>query len=374
MLRNRTIITPLNLDWVRPADFQRQTCLELAKKNKVIVYVQHEARFFLKTTTRRVFPKLQNISFYVPTYYIPFRRLRIIEEINRNLSFLIFLLSIRADRKIFWFFDSDFVWMLKFARKNDVTLYDCVDDGLSYKIANGLRAYAQEVAFVKRVRLFFTNSLSLSIRYAKIRSATWVQHAGFDLSNFASLKTSALSQAKKSNKKPRIGFVGCIDDRINFVLLASIAVQLRRADFILCGPIKRNATAAMTRLVKLPNVHHLSEVQRSQIGSIISNLDVCIIPYKSTPKVFFSLPTKLFEYFYFGKPVVSSSILELLRFDNYLKISRTTSDWVREIEKLLNTSMSTIKCQALMQVAINNSWQHKLSAIEKVLEMRMRSN
>lgn len=365
MLRNRTIITPLNLDWDRPADFQRQTCLELAKKNQVIVYAQHKTRFFLKEKATHKFPKLQNISFYVPTYFIPFRRLRIIELLNRNLSFLIFLLKTNAERKIFWFFESDFVWMLKFAKKSDVTLYDCVDDGLSYKAKNGLKSFAQEVQFATRVKLFFTNSLSLAVRYGKIRKATWIKHAGFDLSCFVNHQPSFLSQEKKKNKRPRVGFVGCIDNRVDFIMLASIASRLQHVDFILCGPIKSDAQRSVAKLIKLPNTQYLPGVARSRISSVISNFDVCIIPYKLTTEVFFSLPTKLFEYFFVGKPVLSTPILELHRFSKLIYIEKSAVRWHKVIRKLLLSSFSDINILEQQKVAKSNSWERKISAISK---------
>jgi len=365
MIRDRTIITPLNLDWDRPADFQRQTCLELAKNNMVIVYVQHEAYFFLKKKAIN-FPKLRNVVFYIPKYFIPLRRFRSIELLNRNLSCLIFLLTLKKSKRIFWFFDSDFVWMLKFARQKDTTLYDCVDDGLSYKRKVGFTPFKNEVELVKKVEHFFVNSLALLIRYRKIRIATYLPHAGFDLNIFMKYKAKAIP-LQKHKVSAIIGFVGCIDARMDFILLAKIAAHFTNLQIVLCGPIKSSVQEQVSLLKKLPNLECWKAVPRKNIPHIIEQFSVCIIPYKQIPEVYYSFPTKAFEYLYVGKSVVSSQILELNVISNFIKQCRNQKEWLKSTTDLLKDKNTYRNRKQKNELSINHSWRKKLEKISKYI-------
>jgi glycosyltransferase involved in cell wall biosynthesis len=48
-------------------------------------------------------------------------------------------------------------------------------------------------------------------------------------------------------------------------------------------------------------------ISQDKIGSYISVSDVCVIPHRKSPQTDNSSPNKLFQYFYFKKPVVSSN-------------------------------------------------------------------
>ena len=48
-------------------------------------------------------------------------------------------------------------------------------------------------------------------------------------------------------------------------------------------------------------------IAQDKIGSYISGSDVCVIPHRKSPQTDNSSPNKLFQYFYFKKPVISSN-------------------------------------------------------------------
>lgn len=124
-------------------------------------------------------------------------------------------------------------------------------------------------------------------------------------------------------------------------------------------------------LIKLPNLIHISSQPRTALPSIIEQFDICMIPYNvSLDFNRYCYPMKLFEYFYMGKPVVSTPIEELTRpeFAEFIKIGATARDWQRHIEQLLAKPWPSKLQKRQRQLAIANSWQRKVEAISGIIQ------
>ena len=74
-------------------------------------------------------------------------------------------------------------------------------------------------------------------------------------------------------------------------------------------------------------------------------------------------PMKLFEYFYLGKPVVSTDILELRNFPGLVAIGNTSDDWGKAIKKILSKEWSMKNKKLEKRLSMENSWQMKISKI-----------
>jgi len=77
---------------------------------------------------------------------------------------------------------------------------------------------------------------------------------------------------------------------------------------------------------------------------------------------------KIFEYFYPGKPVVSTPILELKRLQPYVKIAKNAEEFKEEIKKILKEGWPKEYQQKQKKMAIANSWENKIEKISEVLE------
>ena len=76
---------------------------------------------------------------------------------------------------------------------------------------------------------------------------------------------------------------------------------------------------------------------------------------------------KLFEYFYMGKPVISTPIEEVKRFPNYVKIGNTVEEWKKHITSLLSHSWPKSYQKKQREMAIANNWSKKISIIGEII-------
>lgn len=370
------IIIPLTKSdsWDWSADYIRQTVLTLAKFGyKVIVYLDSSATFLFKKSEGS-FPHIKNVTFYYPKYPLPFKRFKTILEFNRSVDFGN-LLKKYADGKgvILWTFNPVSQAILKIISKrpNSLSFYDCVDYYGDDDDKNlNRRLHTAEDELIKKADLFFTNSHALQSLHQKKRSSHLVPQ-GFALDVY---KKVIKSEIKLPHDKPLIGFIGSIDARIDLKVVVAIVNKLKNLNFVFWGPIdnkyfdkRPKLRKELDTLLGLPNVIR-GQSTRDKIPGLIDQFDVGIIPYDISREFCkYCYPMKLFEYFYLGKPVVTTPIKELTRFPDLVKVCTGSNAWIDAIKLLSKKPLDKKTKSKQRDLAIKNSWDNKVSDILQVV-------
>lgn len=362
------VIIPFTLPWNHSADYQKQTALELERRgHQVIAYLAEEAKFFLKTNAK-VNEKKSTISFYRPKFWLPFRRLEIINRLNFILDQ--WLLNLRLGiftKKIIWVFDPQFNnFADHFSSK--ISLYDCVDCHSSLNKKVDCLLHHQEKILIKKVDYFFVNSHSLKLLHQKIRKPILLPQGVK-----TNLNKEFLAQKASPHKNPVIGYIGGINYRLDFSLLGHLIVLHPDWHFEFWGQIqtdeqdkKLKTKLKLKLLQRLPNTIWKKANNLTELASAIQGFDLAIIPYDcKQPSNYYSFPMKTFEYFLFGKPVISTKILELTR-PPYNQIVTTHHEWMefnQALEKRLNQPWSRKKQLLQFKLAQKHSWSAKIDLI-----------
>lgn len=95
-------------------------------------------------------------------------------------------------------------------------------------------------------------------------------------------------------------------------LIEATAKANPNAEVVLIGPLQ----VPKSRLPRLPNIHWLGQRPHHLIPHYVWAFDVGIIPYRITEYTRSVYPTKLNEYLSMGKPVVSTPLPEIMRFND----------------------------------------------------------
>jgi len=367
----KLFIIPFELPWNWTADYQRQTVLELNKKNeKVLAYMNKDSYFFLKRKKKKNYPIIKNTYFYQPKNFVIFQRFKFVQFSNQLINLIILRLN-NLNKKIYlWSFDPDFYLLNYIANFLTITtIYDCVDyHSHNNKLINQ-QIKTKEDKIIKNSKYFFVNSKELAKIHRKKREPISIVPQGFDLDTF---KTKLKKIDFFNNiKKPIIGYVGGINYRLDYDLLITLAKKNRNWQFVFWGPIQKEDNDQQNQietkqkiLFSLPNVF-ISKSDRKEIPSVINYFDVCIIPYKIN--YLFNkhcYPMKIFEYFYLKKPVVSSHINELINFQNdFVSIAEDYLSWKKKIEEKIKKKESQIIKNKKKKLALENSWENKISSI-----------
>jgi glycosyltransferase involved in cell wall biosynthesis len=171
--------------------------------------------------------------------------------------------------------------------------------------------------------------------------------------------------------RPVIGYVGTINQKVDFELLSDVFSRRPEWQLVLVGIGGAGAwkeTPAYQALRALRNVHLLPPVPIDRVASVIAGFDVGIIPYSLTGWARFSeSPLKLYQYWAMGVPVVSSALPTLESKPGVLEVCGTSEEWTAAIERQLAVSKHDARAE-LRKMAESHSWASKARQVVEVVE------
>ena len=389
IIKNNLVVFPTAEPKERTCDYTLQTASLLAKNNNIVVYFLIRGKsikkiifiFFKNKKRFRYFYKEKNTFFFNKIDFLPFKRFNFIVQINLIINILVlgmisFLFRKEYKNKIVWtfpVFTPGSSHLLHFF-KNYFSIYDAIDYYFSFdKKVN--KAIRKQERLSLEADIVTTISHSLYQLYKKKRKKVWLVPQGFaqkEFEKYQNLKPSI----KLSKNKPIIGFVGGISCRFDFPLLFTLISKNPNFNFVFIGPylniyddIIIKTKQKLKKLFSFPNSFHFKTQPKKYIPNLINQFDVAIIPYNLEHlSNLHCYPMKILEYFYIGKPVVSTPILELKRLQPYVKIAKNAKGFEKEIKKILKSGWPKDYKKKQKQIALANSWQAKIEKISQILK------
>jgi UDP-galactopyranose mutase len=194
-------------------------------------------------------------------------------------------------------------------------VYDCMDELSAFKDApRQLRQ--RESAVLKRADVVFTGGPAL---YEAKRSRHHNVHclpSAVDADHFSpaflvrdSDEALAADCLHAAIGRPRLGYFGVIDERIDLKLLARIADERRDLHIVMAGPVVKIDPAQLPRR---PNIHWLGIQPYARLPYLVAQWDVCLIPFALNPSTRYVSPTKTLEYMAAEKPIVSTPVHDVV--------------------------------------------------------------
>jgi ADP-heptose:LPS heptosyltransferase/glycosyltransferase involved in cell wall biosynthesis len=235
--------------------------------------------------------------------------------------------------------------------------------GLSDAWRVRMRAYEEEL--LRHVDLALAVSPRLAERFATLQPRTELLPNGADLDHFAPERIARLAAhaSLRDLPGPRLGFIGQIDDRVDQDLLVAIARARPDWQIVLVGRIKG---VDVGRLAALTNVTILGYQPYDELPRVLRDIDVCLVPYQSTPLTQSCNPLKVFEYLASGRPVVSTPLEGLFVHGDAVIRAAGADEFIRAIDRAL--AHPTEGLQERLAVARANSWEDRADRLEALLE------
>lgn len=150
-----------------------------------------------------------------------------------------------------------------------------------------------------------------------------------------------------------IGYVGAIDNRIDFKLINSLAQTYPDYSFDFYGPLKVDESNFEHK-----NIHLHGAIPQTELPSKIAEMDVCIIPFVKNELTASIYPLKANEYLAMGKSVISTDFADLSDFESIISVKSSDIKFSEQITTELANNSSQI-VQARIDFAKNNSWDNR---------------
>jgi UDP-galactopyranose mutase len=254
-------------------------------------------------------------------------------------------------------------------------VYDCMDE-LSLFHNCPAELCGREQQLIAQSDVVFTGGHSLyrhkraTTRHPNIHSFP----SSVDVAHFVHARDSLPEPADQAEVgSPRIGFFGVIDERIDLPLLAALADARPDWHIVLLGPVVKIDPETLPRR---SNLYYLGAKTYQQLPSYLASWDVAILPFARNDATRFISPTKTPEYLAAGKPVVSTSITDVVTpygRDGLAWIADTPQEFEAAIAEALTSDREARLAHAdafLADLSWDRTWRDMWAHVEAAMAAR----
>jgi UDP-galactopyranose mutase len=292
----------------------------------------------------------------------------VMKEMTRQL-----FLDQNINEYVFWYYTP---MALKFTDHFNpiASVYDCMDELSAFKGADSQLPLLEKELF-QLVDLVFTGGQSLYEAKCKSHPAVHAFPSSIDASHFGKARTAVDEPADQANiPHPRLGFFGVIDERFDIELLDEVARKRPDWHFVIIGPVVKIDHEA---LPKHANIHYLGPKKYEQLPSYLASWDIALLLFARNESTRFISPTKTPEYLAAGKPVISTSIRDVVRPYGELKLVEITDEpdeFIRAAEGILSRPAESEwlkKVDAFLEhISWDKTWKQMSELIDQVVRRR----
>jgi glycosyltransferase involved in cell wall biosynthesis len=244
-------------------------------------------------------------------------------------------------------------------------VYDCMDELTAFK--NAPRQLVQrENALFQVADLVFTGGPSLYNAKRGRHPDVHCFPSSVDAGHFSHAPADHPLQA--ALPRPRLGYCGVIDERVDMDLIAGMAQARPDWQIVMVGPVVKIDPAGLPRL---PNIHWLGQQSYDDLPAFISGWDVCLLPFALNEATRYISPTKTLEYMACGQPSVSTPIKDVVEpYGHLVSIASNPADFLAACDAILQR-MPAERAQharALAEVVARTSWDATARAMADLIE------
>ena len=259
--------------------------------------------------------------------------------------------------------------MLTFSRHLNAvaTVYDCMDELKNFKFA------PPELAGLERELLgaadvVFTGGYSLY----EVKKADHPNIHPFpssvDREHFGRARKIEIDPGDQIGlARPRLGFYGVVDERMDLELLAAVADARPDWSLVIVGPVVKINPEDLPRR---PNIAYLGGKTYDQLPAYLSGWDVALMPFAINESTKFISPTKTPEYLAGGKPVVSTPITDVIRHYGDLKgvaIADTHASFIDACERMLALTKDGEWLDEVDKMLSELSWDETFARMDSLI-------
>ena len=248
-------------------------------------------------------------------------------------------------------------------RLGPVVVYDAVDEWAAHPSYRGIRRLVLEgYDLIRReADLVFAVTPLLARRFTGGMPRVCV------LPNAADgpvLRLAEEPSALAAIPRPRAGYVGALQDRLDVSLIEGLAHRMPDVSFVFVGPV--TDPRAIAPIEGIPNIHLAGPQPTEDVPAWLHGFDACLLPHRDTALTRNMDPVKLYEYIAAGRPVVSSPLPGLTQPPELVRRASTPDEWERSLREAIHRGAAHSSAGAYSAA---NTWDSRLDlALDRIAE------
>jgi len=253
----------------------------------------------------------------------------------------------------------------------DCVVYDCMDELANFRFAPP-DLLPNEARLLSRADLVFTGGYSLYEAKRGRHARVYPFPSSVDRAHFAAARASATDPADQAAlPRPRLGFYGVIDERIDLALLAHLADARPDWSLVMVGPVVKISEDDLPRRA---NIHYLGGKSYAELPVYLGGWDVALMPFAINEATRFISPTKTPEYLAAGRPVVSTPITDVIRHYGEMegvRIAATPDEFVAQCEVALALSRTGEWLAEVDEALAQTGWDETAGRMLALIEAEL---
>jgi glycosyltransferase involved in cell wall biosynthesis len=257
-------------------------------------------------------------------------------------------------------------------------IYDCMDELSAFKFAPP-ELQENEARLFQIADLVFTGGHSLYEAKKDRHPAVYPFPSSIDKEHFQQAREAHADPVDQQQiPHPRFGFYGVVDERFDIDIILKVAEQKPEWHFVIIGPVVKIDPAT---LPQRDNIHYLGGKSYKELPSYLGGWDIALIPFALNESTRFISPTKTPEYLSAGKPVISSSIRDVVNpyaAKQLVHIADDPESFIRAAEhELAVTDRQSWLSQVddfLKENSWDNTWNQMMQLINEKLAQKTKDN
>ena len=321
-------------------------------------------------------PRKIHDRLYVKTILqIPFRNLPLMNLFNRALAQWSIQREVRRlgfTRRLSWFVVPH-PGALARRLGETLTVYYCIDDYAAHPGMDPVAIQALDDDLTQTADVVFVAPAGLLEAKRAMNPNVHYSPHGVDFDLFAQANSGAteLPAPARGLKRPVIGYFGTIGEWMNIDLVLYLARSRPDWTFLFIGLVSTNASA----LQECPNIVLAGSQPYETLPAWAKAFDVAINPHRLNRQVKNANSLKLREYLATGKPVVSVTTPETIRFSGVIRLADTPEDFLAAIEEALeeeDPGLARNRMEAVRPLSWDARFEETIAVVEKLLAAKAR--
>jgi UDP-galactopyranose mutase len=247
-----------------------------------------------------------------------------------------------------------------------VVVYDCMDELSAFAGALPSLGHFENCLF-HAADVVFTGGMSLYEakrgRHARVHPFP----SSVDVAHFRRARAPQAGPVdQQSLPRPRLGFFGVLDERLDLELVCGVADLRPRWQLIFVGPTAKIDPATLPCRA---NVHYLGPKPYRELPAYLAGWDVALLPFARNEATRYISPTKTPEYLAGGVPVVSTSINDVIEPYGRLGLARiadTPDAFVAACEAAMREDRHA-RLAAVDRFLAGRSWDRTWRAMRSII-------
>lgn len=243
-------------------------------------------------------------------------------------------------------------------------VYDCMDELAAFDFAPA-QLRQREAELLRCADLVLTGGPSLYEAKKSRHPNVHCFPSSVDVAHFA---PRAGREERSDLPRPRLGFFGVIDERLDIGLIAALAAAEPAWNIVMVGPVVKIDPAILPRA---SNLHWLGQQPYAALPALVQGWQLCLLPFALNAATRFISPTKTLEYMAAEKPVVSTAIRDVVSlYGDQIRVAADTPGFIAMCRAALaeDATRRLIRVATMRAAVTRTSWDRTVDAMRRLVD------